>query len=174
MSAEIQITTDPGTDLFPVAATDSSGRVWLAWQGFRNNNLEVLTSVQNGNTFWPETIVSTSPASDWDPAIATAGNGEVAISWDTYDKGDYDVYLRRVQFTNQVTMQTPIPVAATVNFEARSSIAYDAQNRLWIAYETSSQRWGKDFGAYDTTGTALYQPFDRSALSGGDRSLRHH
>src|ERR1039457_1867887 len=156
LSAEIQITTDPGTDLFPVAATDSSGRVWLAWQGFRNNNLEVLTSVQNGNTFWPETIVSTSPASDWDPAIATAANGEVAISWDTYDKGDYDVYLRRVQFTDHVGLQTPIPIAATVNFEARSSIAYDAQNRLWIAYETSSARWGKDFGAYDTTGTPLY------------------
>src|ERR1035441_1561998 len=41
MSAEIRLTTDPGTDLFPVAATDSSGRVWLAWQAFRNNNLEV-------------------------------------------------------------------------------------------------------------------------------------
>jgi hypothetical protein len=158
MSSEIRLTTDPGTDLFPVAASDASGRVWVAWQGFRNNNLEVLTSAQTGDTFAPEAIVSTSPGSDWDPAIAAAPNGEVTISWDTYDKGDYDVYLRRVRFTDQIGMDDPIPIAATVNFEARSSLAYDPQNRLWIAYEIAGSRWGKDFGAFDTTGLPLYGP----------------
>ncbi len=157
MSSEIRLTTDPGTDIYPVAATDATGRVWVAWQGYRNNNLEILTAVQNGSTFTGETIVSTSPASDWEPAIAAAANGEVAISWDTYDKGDYDVYLRRVRFTDQVGMDDPIPVAATTSFEARSSLAYDAQNRLWIAYEVSGPKWGKDFGAYDTTGIGIYQ-----------------
>jgi hypothetical protein len=156
LSAEIRLTKDPGTDIFPVAATDATGRVWVAWQGFRNNNLEVLTTAQTGDTFAPEAIVSVSPASDWDPAIAAAPNGEVAISWDTYDKGDYDVYLRRVRFTDQIGMDDPIPVAATTNFEARSSLAYDAQNRLWIAYEVAGARWGKDFGAFDTSGNSLY------------------
>jgi hypothetical protein len=157
MSSEIRLTTDPGTDVYPVAATDATGRVWVAWQGYRNNNLEILAAAQNGDTFTSETIVSTSPASDWDAAIAAAPNGEVAISWDTYDKGDYDVYLRRVRFTDQIGMDDPIPVAATLNFEVRSSLAYDAQNRLWIAYEVSGPKWGKDFGAYDTTGIGLYQ-----------------
>ncbi|HYL75898.1 MAG TPA: hypothetical protein VEU96_16930 [Bryobacteraceae bacterium] len=156
MSPEIQLTSDPGTDLFPVATSDAGGRVWVAWQGYRNGNLEVLASAQTGDTFAPETIVSTSPASDWDPAIAAAPNGEVAISWDTYDKGDYDVYLRRVRYTDQIGMDDPIPIAATLNFEARSSLAYDPQNRLWIAYEVSGPKWGKDYGLYDTTGIALY------------------
>src|SRR5262249_13823035 len=31
MSSEIRLTTDAGTDLFPVATTDSAGRVWVAW-----------------------------------------------------------------------------------------------------------------------------------------------
>jgi hypothetical protein len=161
MSPEIRLTSDPGTDIYPVAASDSTGRVWVAWQGFRNNNLEILASAQlggaSGNTFAPEAIVSNSPASDWDAAIATAPDGEVAISWDTYDKGDYDVYVRRVRFTDQIGMDDPIAIAATNSFEARSSIAYDFQNRLWIAYEVSGPRWGKDFGAYDTSGIALYQ-----------------
>ena len=156
MSAEIRLTNDPGTDLFPVAATDASGRVWVAWQGFRNNNLEVLVSAQTGDTFAPEAIVSVSPASDWDPAIAAAPDGEVAISWDTYDKGDYDVYVRRVRFTDQIGFDDPIPIAATLNFEVRSSLAYDVQNRLWIAYEVSGPKWGKDYGLYDTTGISLY------------------
>ena len=158
MSPETRLTNDPGTDLFPAAATDSSGRVWVTWQGFRNNNLEILAAAQTGSTFTAETLVSTSPASDWDPAIATAPNGEIAISWDTYDKGDYDVYVRRVHFnSNQVTFDAPIPVAASLNFEARCTLAYDPQNRLWIAYEVSGPKWGKDWGLYDTTGIALYQ-----------------
>jgi len=156
LSSEIRITSDPGTDLFPAAAADSTGRVWLTWQGFRNNNLEILAAAQAGDNFTPEAIVSTSPASDWEPAIAAAPDGEVAISWDTYDKGDYDVYLRRVRFTDQIGMDDPIPIAATVAFEGRSSLAYDSQNRLWIAYEVAGSRWGKDFGAYDTTGLPLY------------------
>ncbi len=156
MSSEIRLTTDPGTDVFPVAATDATGRVWVAWQAFSNNNLEILASAQTGDAFWPETLVSASPASDWDPAIAAAPNGEVAISWDTYDKGDYDVYLRRLRFTDHISMDAPIPIAATASFEARSSLAYDPQNRLWIAYEVAGARWGKDFGAYDTTGLPLY------------------
>jgi hypothetical protein len=156
LSAEIRLTTDAGTDLFPAAATDSAGRVWVTWQAFRNNNLEILASVQNGDGFWPETTVSFSAASDWDPAIAASADGQVAISWDTYDKGDYDVYVRRVRFADQIAMDVPIAVAATVNFEARSSLAYDAQNRLWIAYEEAGSRWGKDFGAFDTTGLPLY------------------
>ena len=156
MSSEIRLTSDPGTDLFPAAAADSTGKIWVVWQGFRNNNLEILASVQNGSSFWPETIVSASPASDWDPAIATAANGEVAVSWDTYDKGDYDVYVRRLQFNNSITMDAPIPVAATLSFEARSTLVYDPQNRLWIAYEVSGPDWGKDYGSYDTTGISLY------------------
>ena len=156
-SRETRITSDPGTDLNPVAATDSSGRVWVAWQGFRNNNLEVLAAVQDRDTFSKETIVSFSKNSDWDPAIAASANGEVAVAWDTYDKGDYDVYFRRLRMAGGIKMDAPVPVAASPKFEARASIAYDRQNRLWVAYETSATKWGKDYGAYETSGVALYQ-----------------
>jgi hypothetical protein len=157
-SAETRITSDPGTDLNPVAATDASGRVWVAWQGFRNNNLEVLAAVQNGDSFSPENTVSFSRNSDWDPAIATASNGEVAVAWDTYDKGDYDVYFRRLRAASgSVKMDPPVPVAASARFEARASIAYDNQNRLWVAYEGSERKWGKDYGTQETSGIALYQ-----------------
>lgn len=156
-SPVIQLSSDPGQDLNPVATTDTTGRVWVAWQGYRNNNLEILTRAQDGLSFTPETTVSFSHANDWDAAIAAGSNGEVAISWDTYDKGDYDVYLRRMRMNGGIQMDAPVPVAASTNFEARSSIVYDQQNRLWVAYEASDTRWGKDFGAYETTGIALYQ-----------------
>jgi hypothetical protein len=157
-SGEMRITSDPGTDINPVAAADSSGRVWVAWQGFRNGNLEVLAVAQDGERFTGESVVSFSKMSDWDPSIAAAPNGEVAIAWDTYDKGDYDVYFRRVRMNGGIRMDEPMAVAASQNFEARSSIAYDRQSRLWVAYETSETKWGKDTGPYSNKqGVPLYR-----------------
>src|SRR5207244_2426809 len=49
------------------------------------------------------------------------------------------------------------PVAASQQYEVRPSLAYDGDGRLWSAWEESAERWGKDFGAYESTGTALYQ-----------------
>ena len=155
-SKEIRVTSDAGVDLNPVATTDSLGRVWIAWQAFRGTNLDVMAAVQQGDKFAPEQRVSFSSASDWDPAIAAGPRGEVAVTWDTYDKGDYDVYARTMRYAKSIEMDKPVAVAASENFEARSSAAYDAQGRLWVAHESSGRRWGKDFGVYDKDGICLY------------------
>ena len=157
-SSEQRVTSDAGNDLNPVAATDAKGRVWIAWQGFRAGSLDVLAAAQEGDKLGKELRVSTSPLSDWDPAMAAAPNGDIAIAWDTYDKGDYDVYFRRLRWHGSTPrMSAPVPAAVSDKFEARPSISFDPQGRLWLAYEGSEQKWGKDFGAYETTGIALYQ-----------------
>jgi hypothetical protein len=156
---EVRVTKDAGTDLNPVAVADSKGRVWIAWQGYRNNNLEAMAAVQTGDGFSLESVVSVSPASDWDPAIAAAPNGDVAIAWDTYDRGDYDVFFRKLRADAKapIAMDPPVAAAATPFFEARASIAFDSGNRLWVAYENSTSRWGKEYGTFDTSGTPLYE-----------------
>lgn len=156
-SAEMRVTSSTGPDLNPVAATDSTGRVWIAWQGYRNGSLDILAASAEGDRFGVEHRVSTSMANDWDASISAGSNGDVAVAWDTYDKGDYDVYLRRMRFGGGVKMDAPVAIAASANFEARPSVAYDSRNRIWIAYEGSDVKWGKDFGAYETSGIGLYQ-----------------
>ncbi len=155
---EVRLTHDPGPDLNPVAATDTAGGVWVAWQGWRNGGFDVLATRQRGAAFLREERVSPSAANDWDPQMAAGPAGEVAIVWDTYDKGDYDVYLRRMRLAaEKIVMDPPLPVAATRRFEARPSAAYGRDKRLFVAYEESYPAWGKDFGAYETTGSGLYQ-----------------
>ncbi len=156
-SDEMRLTQDPGPDLNPVAVTDSTGAVWIAWQGYRRDNFEILVARQRGTGFSKEERVSFSAANDWDPQMAASKNGDVAVVWDTYDKGDYDVYLRRLRWSGRIGMDTPMPIAATQKFEARPSVAYDVEGRIWVAYEEGFPRWGKDFGAYETTGSGLYQ-----------------
>ncbi len=162
LDPEVRISSNSGTDLNPVAATDSKGRVWVAWQGFRDETgLDVLAALQDGDGFSPETTVSFSPASDWDPAITASPSGDVAIAWDTYDKGDYDVWYRRLRAgASRIEMDKPVAVASTPEFEARASAVFDARDRLWIAYEVGSRRWGKAFGLYETTGAPLYENRD--------------
>jgi hypothetical protein len=151
---QVQISKEAGSDIDPVATTDASGQVWVAWQGWRNGHATILAAHQSGNGFsLPEKIPS-SNKNEWNPAIAADKTGGVAIAWDSYRSGNYDVYVR-TWVSN--SWRTEFPVAASSRYEAFPSIAYDPGGRLWIAYEEGSRGWGKDFGAYSTTGVALYQ-----------------
>jgi hypothetical protein len=160
---EIRLTDDPGPDINPVAVTDSNGVVWVAWQGYRRDNFEILVTRQRGPAFAKEERVSVSAANDWDAQIAAGPDGEVAIAWDTYDRGNYDVYVRRMRAATapgrngSTGMETPVAVAATPKFEARPALTYDRDHRIWVAYEESWERWGKEFGAYNTSGAGLFQ-----------------
>ncbi len=47
----VQISNAPGSDVFPAAATDSSGRVWVAWQGWRQGKGVIFAATQDGSSF---------------------------------------------------------------------------------------------------------------------------
>ena len=151
---QVQISKAPGSDVFPVAATDSAGKVWVAWQGWRDGRAAIFASTQNGSGFSAESAVSQSTGNEWNPAIAAGKNGRVTVAWDSYRNGNYDIYMRTAV---NGAWQAETPVAASARYEAYPSIAYDPSNRLWVAYEEGGKGWGKDFGAYSTTGISLYQ-----------------
>jgi len=152
--ATVRISNAPGSDVDAVATTDSQGRVWVAWQGWRNGKAAIFAATQNGSRFSSPAAVASSSGNEWNPAIAADGTGRVTVAWDSYRNGNYDVYMRT---SNAGTWGAETPVAASARYEAYPSIAYDPSGRLWVAYEEGGERWGKDFGAYDTTGLALYQ-----------------
>ncbi len=151
----IELSNAAGSDIDPVATTDSNGRVWVAWQGWRHGKAAIFAATQDGMRFSLARTVSASTANEWNPAIAADKDGRVSVAWDSYRNGNYDVYVR--------TARTPgvwseeIPVADSARYEAYPSIAYDRSGRLWIAYEEGGERWGKDWGTFDTSGVWLYQ-----------------
>jgi hypothetical protein len=152
--ATVRLSNEPGSDIDPVAATDSRGRVWVAWQGWRNGKAAIFAASQNGNRFSAAAAVSASSGNEWNPAIAADGNGNVTVAWDSYRNNNYDIYMRTAA---SGSWGKESAVAASARYEAYPSLAYDPSGRLWVAYEEGGERWGKDFGAYDTSGLALYQ-----------------
>jgi len=152
--AETVVSNGAGTDVFAVATTDAQGRVWVAWQGWRNGKAAIFAANQQGDTFSAPQSVSNSSANEWNPAIAADSRGRVTVAWDSYRNGSYDVYARTTTASGEWGPETPI--AATARYEAYPSIAYDSQGRLWIAYEEGTEGWGKDWGAHTSAGVPLY------------------
>ncbi len=166
------ISMSPGSDFFVVAATDSQGRVWAAWQSFGKTNSDILVAQQEGLRFGKPTAVASSPANEWKPAIAASKDGQVAVAWDSYEAGNYDLLARVWAKGEWGPTHT---IAASAQNETRASLAYDPQGRLWIAYEENPEGWGKDFGPYDQSPKRL--PLYRKRRIGlrvlaGDQLLR--
>ncbi len=131
--------------------TDSNGKVWLAWQGWRDGRAAIFTAHQDGKGFTSPEKISTSAKNEWNPAIAADKAGRVAVAWDSYRNGNYDVYER----TWSNSWEAEVPIAASARYEAYPSIAFDPKGRLWVAYEEGGEGWGQDFGAYSSPGIAL-------------------
>jgi hypothetical protein len=151
---ETVVSKASGADVFPVAATDAQGRVWVAWQGWRDAKASIFAATEQGDGFSAPQTVSNSTANEWNPAIAADSRGRVTVAWDSYRNGNYDIYARTA--TALGSWDQEIPVAATARYEAYPSIAYDPQGRLWVAYEEGPEGWGKDWGAHTSAGVPLY------------------
>lgn len=169
---EINVSNAPGPDFAPAAATDADGKVIVAWMGGHSRNFDIFAATQDGDAFGEPEIISTlpreaprcicpplnppsgTPANEWDPAIAADPYGNVAIAWDTYEKGDYDVQVALRGLDGK--FGSPIPVAATLQFEARPSLAFDGDGALWIAWEQTGENWAKDYGPLKRYGIPIF------------------
>jgi hypothetical protein len=137
-----------GSHINPVMRTDQRGRVWLAHQWWRKDGYTNLDAVVLGGSG-----PTVSGGRSWYPALATGPANEVVMAYDKYDfSGDYDVAFLPCAGVKGLGKD----VAATARFEARPSACYDAQGRLWIAYEEGPEKWGKDSGALVRKGNPLY------------------
>lgn len=143
LGEETNLSTSAESDIWPAAASDSAGHVWVAWQGARDRVFNIVARRQVGGGQWgPPIVVSNQSGNCWAPAITARTN--VAIAWDTYAKGDYDVWFR--EFDASGMPRTTQPVANSADYEARPAITYGLDDSLWVAWEQSGPTWGKNWG----------------------------
>jgi hypothetical protein len=154
---EQRLTNDAGADLFPVLCTDSAGGLVLAWQTWSSEGQSRIGVRRLVDGAWKPIGSGTLPVSSggncWHPAVAAGPKGEIAVAYDVYHEGDYDVHVAVLDGDKWQSHA----IATSPRFEARPSIVYDVQGRLWIAYEDGPELWGKDYGILDAEdGNPLY------------------
>ena len=144
---QFRLTQGPRNHFWPRLARDRHGNLWLAWQTVADDlRYEIMLGQVQTSGLAGVTNVSEHEASDWEPAICTTADGRVVVAWDTYRNGSYDIYLR--EFAAEADgrirpLGPPKPVAASALREAHASVAADAKNRVWIAWDVSLEDWGK-------------------------------
>ena len=127
------------------------GAIHVAWQAFRGRQSDVFYMAWTDSGWGEEVLVSNSRRNDWEPAVAVDSQGTAIVAWDTYDKGRYDVRMRRIEGGKPGPV---IEVAATERLEARPDLAVDSRDRVWVSYEAGRVNWAKDQGRLDPVGTA--------------------
>lgn len=156
VGAEERLTNGSGPALTPVMCTDQAGNLHLAAQQWNDAGAARIVLFEKSKGDWSAGPALPSPASGnnrWYAALAASPDGKVAVAYDVYQDGDYDVHVAVVD-GKQVK---DYAVASSPRFEARPSVAYDPQGRLWVAYEVGPEHWGKNFGALETDrGNPLY------------------
>ena len=131
------------------------GGIHLVWQAFRGRQSDVYYMAYADGAWGEEVLVSASPANDWEPAVAADSRGRAIVAWDTYDKGRYDVLMRRIEGGRPGPV---VEVASTERLEARPDLAVDGGDRVWVSYEAGRVNWAKDQGRLDAVGTAPGYP----------------
>jgi hypothetical protein len=145
---------DEDSYLSPVMCTSQWGDILLAAQRWHKDGGSAGYYYKTGIKFqdmgWTAQSSGGGGAGNhWHMAIA-CGPSEWRVASDRYvPTWDHDIALPvRGERSGVRSGGDESPVASRSRFEARPSICYDPQDRLWIAYEEGPEQWGKDYGAF--------------------------
>ncbi|MBI3697268.1 MAG: DUF3604 domain-containing protein, partial [Acidobacteria bacterium] len=134
-----------------------NGRLHLVWVGHRDGKSCVFHRALDGDT-WSAPVEVSGPSA-WAPDAASDSQGNLYVTWDSYRTGNYDIFLRRV--ATDGVMDPIRQVTQSSAFQAHASVAVDARDRVWVAWDESGANWGKDWYHEDPwRATTLYT--DRS------------
>lgn len=135
-----------------VAVTAADGTLWVAWQEFGQQDLDVFAARFRESDWSAPVRVSESGANDWAPDIAAAPDGSVVVAWDSYATGEYGIYLRRLRADGAGSI---VAVPSGPNRAIEPSVAVDDQNAVWVAWADGGPNWGKDWGVLGRQGTQV-------------------
>jgi hypothetical protein len=161
IGAELLLSDTPGPHIWHRMTTDLRGRVWLAWQGFRDGRSQIFARCADG-AGWHDTVqVSAGDTNHWDPAMAADPKEDrVWFGWDEYDRGKINYQVRVRSLAGGVAAQLGEVLAPESSpcFSAHVSLACDRAGRLWAAWDSSGPQWGKDTGFLyrNSSATRLY------------------
>ncbi len=140
----VELEGSSGSAIFADAGTDRRGRVWVAWQSFRNALGDIYAKHYDPATGkWSEEIrVTSDKAGDWEPRLAFGKEDAAWIALDSSRGGTFNVYLARVAPDGKTRIAQ---LSDSPRYQGRASIAATPDgNGLWVAWENGRLLWGRN------------------------------
>ncbi|MFQ5910748.1 MAG: FG-GAP-like repeat-containing protein, partial [Thermoplasmata archaeon] len=129
---KMQVSLSPLNDMRPSMASDSLGRIFIAWESNRTGDKEIFMRYYDG-AWSPEFQVSDDPGHDIKPTIAIDMHDNLWIAWETDRNGNKDVYLKRYNGS----WSPPIQVTTSTSSDEEAFLAVsDYTDSIWVAWET--------------------------------------
>ncbi len=152
-AARRQIASGHSPNIFHKLVASSKAPLRLVWVGHDDGQSYLYVSSWDGSAW--STPRRMSDASVWSPDAVSDADGNLLVAWDSYQKGNYDIFFRRIKADGS---PDPIEqVTTSARFEAHASLTVDGQGRPWLAWDESGANWGKDWTHEDPNrSTVLY------------------
>ena len=140
---------DNGGNVLARAATDRTGRVWVAWQAFRGGPSDVFcrTFDPEKKEWSTEVQVTRDSTGDWEPCIAFDDKDGAWVIYDSSRGNEFNIYANRLSADGSVS--DPKSLIHTDRYEGRVSAVGTPDGRgIWLACERGNQEWGLDMRAH--------------------------
>jgi hypothetical protein len=129
---KMQVSLSPLNDMRPSMASDSSGRIFLAWESNRTGDKEIFMRYYDG-AWSPEFRVSQDPGHDIKASVVVDMRDNVWIAWESDRHGNKDIYLKRYNGS----WSPPIQVTTSPHSDEEAFLAAsDSTDSIWVAWES--------------------------------------
>ena len=95
LGSEMRVMPAGTLETLPSMASAPNGKIWLAFQSFRNGSSDIVFYGLEGSGWQRMADPADTPDPEYRPRLAAAADGSIWCAWDAYRKGKYRAMLRR-------------------------------------------------------------------------------
>ncbi len=134
LGSELRVPPAGKLETLPSLAVASDGRMWLAFQSFRNGSSDIVFYGFEGSGWQRMADPVETPDPEYRPRLAAAPDGGIWCAWDVYSGGKYRVMVRRYEPRSGVWgAGEPVPGDGRLDAYA-PDLVVDGKGRVWVVY----------------------------------------
>jgi len=132
----------PYYDYYPSTTTDSDGRLWVAWQSFRDysqyyDHFSIYSCYYlDGSWSAPQNVNPLGKWHDVQGALAAGSDGKVWVTFKSFRDGNANIYISNA--TSGGPWIDSYALTQTPEDETDPSIVIDRDNNVWVFWSNSN------------------------------------
>ncbi|MFQ6002212.1 MAG: dockerin type I domain-containing protein [Candidatus Zixiibacteriota bacterium] len=128
-------------DFHPAMATDSLGKVWVAWQGYRelggNENFNICVSSRTPSGWTSPTIITSGADYDVEPAMTVGKQGKIWVVWKGWRSVNQSVNSNIFAKYYDGSWSSRMTVTSDLHDDCDPVVVADTSGKIWVAWSTN-------------------------------------